>query len=672
MLLDGLRNKLNVTWKWVEGHGTTEGNIEADRLAGIGVSESSCYWQNRATSYDLKAVSVPTKSNEPNEKPAETRTTDTPKEDVKPLCSFCNQDTPGKKIPCSECKSMCHYSCTRLPRYQLYALQNTHRKYSCEKCLKIPDSFATEIEDEVSLRTRMTLPSEKLVPETENSKFSYVNECISKNNSLMRDMLQTFQTNTVHALETAFVDAIEKLGRTNVTSKENDQQSQIKHLLQEKDRLLKEKENLIKSVKSPRKDSVSSPSNQQKNTMEIDIQRLTKERDDLQMTLHTTTTELEVSRSKLQTETSIWRQKLDAMSSRNDILSNESLRLEKLLLLKNEDIVELENCKRDLKKQVDILESEVLSWKLHESRADDTLLQQGNSGSLESSVVLVEDGSVATEKDSYSTILTSKPSKDKNINTQPAIQRPTPSQNTEGSNGRVNDNNRTNTNEQSNINTDNQRKDKVIMIGTSNVRYLNSRFIAGKSYYVHKEIKYTVGEAKSYIESLSGNDHISKFVLHLSCNDIKSVSAEEHATSYCNLVQRIHDKFPETQVIVSLGLPRKDKLLSNKIDVSNGLIKEKLFSAEKTIICDNSNLAFRGTPVFGVLEDDGVHITRKGVFILNNNFRCCLYGSSNGTVAVKPTEYRYGHRPVQRNGMVYRQRQVTGQRRFGNNNSFRH
>ena len=67
--------------------------------------------------------------------------------------------------------------------------------------------------------------------------------------------------------------------------------------------------------------------------------------------------------------------------------------------------------------------------------------------------------------------------------------------------------------------------------------------------------------------------------------------------------------------------------------MSNGLIKEKLFSVEKITICDNSNLVFRGTPVFGVLEDDGVHITRKGVFILNNNFRICLHGSSSGTVA---------------------------------------
>ena len=210
-------------------------------------------------------------------------------------------------------------------------------------------------------------------------------------------------------------------------------------------------------------------------------------------------------------------------------------------------------------------------------------------------------------------------------------------------------------NEHPNNNMANERTDKVILIGTSNVRYLSLRYIAGNSFFIHKEIKYTVVEAKSYIESLPENDHISKFILHVSCNDIKSVSAESHATSYCDLVQQIHDKYPEAHIIVSLGLPRKDNLLSNKIEVSNGLIKEKLFSVEKITICDNSNLAFRGIPVFGVLEDDGVHITRRGVFILNNNFRICLYGSSSGTVAEISSKYAggNGHRPVKRSGMAF-------------------
>ena len=37
VLLDGLQKKLEVTWRWVEGHSTSEGNNRADTLAGVGV-----------------------------------------------------------------------------------------------------------------------------------------------------------------------------------------------------------------------------------------------------------------------------------------------------------------------------------------------------------------------------------------------------------------------------------------------------------------------------------------------------------------------------------------------------------------------------------------------------------------------------------------------------------
>ena len=60
------------------------------------------------------------------------------------------------------------------------------------------------------------------------------------------------------------------------------------------------------------------------------------------------------------------------------------------------------------------------------------------------------------------------------------------------------------------------------------------------------------------------SDKVSKFLLHLSCNDIKSVSATEHATAYCDLAKMIKEKYLIAQVIVSLGLPRQDPTLNNK------------------------------------------------------------------------------------------------------------
>ena len=46
------------------------------------------------------------------------------------------------------------------------------------------------------------------------------------------------------------------------------------------------------------------------------------------------------------------------MSSRNEILNNEMVRLEKIAALKN-DVIELENNKQDLKRKIDQLQMDL-------------------------------------------------------------------------------------------------------------------------------------------------------------------------------------------------------------------------------------------------------------------------------------------------------------------------
>ena len=140
----------------------------------------------------------------------------------------------------------------------------------------------------------------------------------------------------VHALESSFVKSIERLGSARTTLYDSDQQSKINQLLLEEDKLLKEKENLIKSSKPT---DIPSP---ELNKVKQELQKVFKVKTALYFTLHNTTTDCEIAKSKVQSEGTVWRQKLDAMSSRNEILNNV-VRLEKLLLLKNESIVEVEN-----------------------------------------------------------------------------------------------------------------------------------------------------------------------------------------------------------------------------------------------------------------------------------------------------------------------------------------
>ena len=177
-------------------------------------------------------------------------------------------------------------------------------------------------------------------------------------------------------------------------------------------------------------------------------------------------------------------------------------------------------------------------------------------------------------------------------------------------------------------------KETVLLIGTSNVRFLSALYIAGEKYYVCKVIRYTVSDQTEYIESLDDNDRVSKFLLHLSCNDIKTLSATERATAYCYLAELIKVKYPTAQVTISLGLPCKDPKIYKKIEVANAMIKERLFRVSVIRLCNNSNPSNRGRPAHGMLEDDGVHVSRRGVFALNNNDRVCtilVVNLNNGT-----------------------------------------
>ncbi|CAC5358915.1 unnamed protein product [Mytilus coruscus] len=51
------------------------------------------------------------------------------------------------------------------------------------------------------------------------------------------------------------------------------------------------------------------------------------------------------------------------------------------------------------------------------------------------------------------------------------------------------------------------------------------------------------------------------------------------------------------------------------------MIKDKFGDASDILLCDNSNLSFRGQPASGILVNDGIHLTKKGTYILSGNLK---------------------------------------------------
>ena len=70
-------------------------------------------------------------------------------EKLEGICSYCQEETSETfdVIQCNDCKSWCHYKCTRLPLYQLYIYDLSNRKYSCENCVEVPDSLIIQYSD---------------------------------------------------------------------------------------------------------------------------------------------------------------------------------------------------------------------------------------------------------------------------------------------------------------------------------------------------------------------------------------------------------------------------------------------------------------------------------------------------------------------------------------------
>ena len=70
-------------------------------------------------------------------------------EQLEDNCSYCQEETSDTfgVIQCNDCKSWCHYKCTRLSLYQLYIYDLSNRKYSCENCVEVPDSLIIQYSD---------------------------------------------------------------------------------------------------------------------------------------------------------------------------------------------------------------------------------------------------------------------------------------------------------------------------------------------------------------------------------------------------------------------------------------------------------------------------------------------------------------------------------------------
>lgn len=108
-------------------------------------------------------------------------------------------------------------------------------------------------------------------------------------------------------------------------------------------------------------------------------------------------------------------------------------------------------------------------------------------------------------------------------------------------------------------------------------------------------------------------------------NDITEETPELCSEKLHQLCAVIKQKAKDSEVIVSMGLPRRDEATNRKISKLNVLLQEKLGAMGNVHLCDNSNLFYRGYPSRGILNVDGKHLSRQGTQKLEANLKSAIY-----------------------------------------------
>lgn len=158
-----------LSWVHVKGHNGIPGNEAADKLAQAGAGRYSPHLAdppvaNETNVPDDKAksqsdqplVDTTKDSSEPVEN---TVIQDGKSQDESKSCIACSSLDSDYMLQCAKCESWVHYSCSELPRYQLFNFYSTGRKFECHICTAVPVTFKTNIPEATTRDTAIqTVP----------------------------------------------------------------------------------------------------------------------------------------------------------------------------------------------------------------------------------------------------------------------------------------------------------------------------------------------------------------------------------------------------------------------------------------------------------------------------------------------------------------------------------
>ena len=432
------------------------------------------------------------------------------------ICTYCGESSAESYdvIQCSDCKVWCHYQCTRLPLYQIYIYDLTSRKYTCEQCVEVPEDVKAEyrsILSQCAATVSVAINTEASMNDVGINTVSPEKLEIGVNtlNPVMKEVateVDLIKKGIIHdgdcqckKMEGDFVKLIDRMTETRgQLNKKNETSANTNNLMKE-DNSFNVKEQKQRLEVSERK--LKEASNR--------ADKAEKVCQEMQVKLNSTFIKNEIEQSKLRGEIDILNNKLKTERFISEALQSDMENLETRYQNRNAIIIDYDNKMKSQVLEINKLNEEILSLKLHSCRVDDSLLQQNLESRLQENSVI----EITPEKKT-------RPVAKKRLDERPLIvpsdsrhatpsvkYNPTPV---------IKDNGRTKSKEKSNkpTETDNSlvitpdsrnpeignspssKRKQILLVGTSNIRYLNAKLIAGRNSYIKKVTKYTVNEAK--------------------------------------------------------------------------------------------------------------------------------------------------------------------------------
>jgi hypothetical protein len=323
--------------------------------------------------------------------------------------------------------------------------------------------------------------------------------------------------------------------------------------------------------------------------------------------------ESETEKVKLKSEIESYNVKLSCQEKSLNIFHTELNMMEKRFKQKCDDIVEQDSLIRNLKCQIKKLDEEMLSIKLSLSADNatqpwETVAVNNNKSTTTQTNEKVTKATETLEQNPHTnTDKRNNQDRRKSNHSQDSINRDKPTI----IGKRYSD--------QSKSNTHNKH---MLMVGTSNIKYLSAKYMADfgrNNLYVKKHIRYSLKDTKDFIKGYEGiqPDMLAYLV---TCNDLEKNKCDDIVRDMEDLIDTTNTMFGNKPIVISLPLPRKERDINLKAQQVSAAFRNKLSRFQNVTFSDNCNLTYRGLPLDGILCDKK-HLSRWGTETLARNLR---------------------------------------------------